>query len=58
MNSLPTVAINFGLNDLIFYAIGRKLGGHRTGVRLGLIGGIVSALAALYIGTKSEDSHD
>jgi hypothetical protein len=58
MNPIPTVAINFGLNSLIFYAIGRKLGGHRTGVRLGLIGGIVSALAALYTGTQSENSHD
>ena len=58
MNPIPTVAINFVLNGLIFYAIGRKLRGHQTGVRLGLVGGIVSALAALYIGINSEDPND
>jgi hypothetical protein len=55
MNRIRTGAINFALNALIFYIIGRKLRGHRTGVRLGLAGGIVSALAALYIEARSGD---
>jgi hypothetical protein len=55
MNRLGTVAVNFALNALIFYVIGRKFRGHRTGVRLGLAGGIVSALAALYIEARSGD---
>ena len=50
------LAINFGLNGLLFYGVGRKLRGHQTGLRLGVIGGVLSVLTVWYIDTRFEDT--
>ena len=54
MTKAKDFAINFVLNSLIFYVIGRKIRGHRTGLRLGLIGGTISVLAVWYTHAKSD----
>lgn len=54
MTLKKNLVINFALNSLLFYVIGRKLRGHRTGLRLGVIGGILSGLTVWYIDTRSE----
>ena len=46
MTEIKNFTINFALNSLIFYVIGRKVRDHQTGLRLGLIGGVVSGLIA------------
>lgn len=56
MTLAKNLAINSALNGLLFYGIGRKLRGHRTGVRLGLVGGILSGFAVWYIDTRSDDT--
>lgn len=48
------IAINFVLNALIFYVIGRKLRGHQAGVRFGLLGGVLSGLTVWYVDTQAE----
>lgn len=46
MGRSKNLVINFTINAVIFYLIGRKLRGHGTGVKLGVAGGLVSALVA------------
>ena len=58
MTQTKTIVINFAINSLIFYVIGRTIRGHQTGLRLGLVGGIVSGLVTWHIDTQSEETHD
>lgn len=51
------IAINVVLNSLIFYVIGRTLRDHQTGLRLGLIGGILSGTTVWYVDTQTEGAH-
>jgi hypothetical protein len=38
------IAVNFAVNGLAFYLIGRKLRDHRTGMLLGIIGGFIGIM--------------
>lgn len=58
MTRKTNLVVNFALNGLIFYAIGRKLKGHKTGVRLGLAGGLFSALVASRMDSQPGDTAD
>lgn len=41
MRRSTDIAVNFAVNGLVFYLIGRKLRDHRTGMILGIIGGFI-----------------
>ena len=58
MTRTSNVAINVILNSVVFYVLGRKLRDHRTGLRLAVAGGIVSALVTWLIDTRAADSPD
>jgi hypothetical protein len=58
MTRKTNVVMNFALNALIFYGIGRKLKGHQTGVRLGLAGGLFSALVASRMDSQPGETDD
>jgi hypothetical protein len=54
VNRTGTVAVDAVVNGLVFYAVGRALRGHRAGLRLGVAGGVLAALAALSVGSGVE----
>jgi hypothetical protein len=58
MTPRKNLTINFALNSLIFYVLGRKLRGHQTGLRLGLIGGALSGFVVWYIDAQSDGTDD
>lgn len=55
MSRTANFVINVALNGLVFYAIGRTLRDHRTGLRLGLVLGLVSGFATVVMEDRIEE---
>lgn len=54
MTRPKTLVINVAINSLLFYAVGRWVRGHRSGVALGIVGGIVSGISVSRIDQEAE----
>lgn len=55
MNAKQSLVLNAIINCLVLYAIGRAIKGHKAGVRLGLIGGLLSSFAVYVVDTRTPD---
>jgi hypothetical protein len=53
MSRGTNVLVNFVLNGLLLYVIGRKLRGHRTGLGLGLAFGALSGLVTWVLDSRA-----
>lgn len=58
MSRATNLFVNFAINGLIFYLVGRKVRNHQTGLKVGLVGGLLSVLSTGIMDSRSDATQD